>query len=118
MVYFFAFLSISFSAFAQYLLKIGVSRLSFSKSAGLWYNVKELLLDLPLIGGVACYVISMVLWLLVLSKMEMSKAYPLVSIGYIITLFLGYFLLGEALTVSKIVGVGIIVIGVIVLTGF
>ena len=118
MVYLVAFVSIAFSAFAQYLLKIGVSGLSFSREAGFLNNLKLVVTDWPLIGGISCYVISMVLWLFVLSKMEMSKAYPLVSIGYILTLFLGYFLLDEPLTIAKLVGVSIIVIGVVILTGF
>lgn len=118
MVYLLAFISIAFSAFAQYLLKIGVTELSISQKTSVLKNLRLIITDWPLIGGVACYVVSMVLWLFVLSKMEMSKAYPLVSVGYILTLFLGYFLLDEPLTIAKLVGVSIIVIGVVILTGF
>ena len=47
--------------------------------------------------------------------MELSKAYPLVSLGYVFTLILGYFFLNETITISKVAGIFLIMIGVVVL---
>lgn len=58
--------------------------------------------SLTIIIGLTCYGLSMFFWLYVLSQMELSKAYPLVSLGYVITLFLGYWLLGESINNYKI----------------
>ena len=50
--------------------------------------------------------------MLVLSKVEVSFAYPFLSIGYVVTAFAGYWLLGESLSVMRIVGILVICIGV------
>ena len=45
-------------------------------------------------------------------KDELSRAYPLVSLGYVFTLLLGHFLLNESVTCNKIIGVFFIMVGV------
>ena len=62
--------------------------------------------------GLSCYVISVIVWLMVLSRVPVGIAYPMVSIGYIITAIAGYFLLGEMLTTSRIIGIFVIILGV------
>lgn len=116
MVYLVAFLSIALSAIAQYFLKIGVGQLSWLTTTSFRQKIDSLVTNWPLIGGVGCYVLSMIFWLYVLSKMEMSKAYPLVSIGYIFTLLIGHFLLGESVSLFKVVGIVLIVLGVFFIT--
>ena len=50
-----------------------------------------------------------------LSKLELSKAYPLVSLGYVFTLILGYFLLHESINNYKVFGIFFIILGVILI---
>ena len=116
MSYFIAFISIFLGAIAQYLLKLGVAKLSLIRSIELGYVVKVFFLNLSLLGGLLCYGLSMIFWLYVLSKMELSKAYPMVSLGYIVTLFLGYFFLNEPISLSKTFGILLIMIGVYFVT--
>jgi multidrug transporter EmrE-like cation transporter len=59
-----------------------------------------------------CYGISIVLWMVVLSRVEVSFAYPFLSIGYIVSAVAGYFFLGESLTPVRIAGITVICIGV------
>ena len=59
-------------------------------------------------SGLIFYVISFVVWLMVLSRVEVSYAYPFLSIGYIIAAFVGYFYFGESMTLNKIGGIIII----------
>jgi len=66
--------------------------------------------------GLVCYVISVGIWLLVLSRVEVSYAYPLLSIGYIVTAFAGYFFLNEDMGLTRCAGVLIICFGVWVIT--
>lgn len=65
--------------------------------------------------GLSCYVVSVVVWILALSRVEVSIAYPMLSIGYIINALVAWAWLGEVLSVNKIAGIAIITVGVIVL---
>ena len=65
-----------------------------------------------IVAGVGCYVISLVVWILGLSRVPVSIAYPMLSIGYIVSAIAAWYLFGESLTAQKIVGIGFIVIGV------
>ena len=58
--------------------------------------------------GMSCYAVSIGAWLIVLSKAEVSAAYPLLSIGYVITAIVGALFLGEHVTLARIAGIGLI----------
>ncbi len=102
------------NACAQLFLKFGVDRIgefSFTLQNLIPIGWK-LATNYFVILGLLCYVISVVVWLMVLSRIPVGIAYPMVSIGYIITAIAGYFLLGESLTVTRVVGILVIIIGV------
>lgn len=65
--------------------------------------------------GLAVYFLSAILWMVVLSRTEVSLAYPFVSLGFVVTMILGALLYGEALTVGRVIGTLLIVSGVVVL---
>ena len=65
-------------------------------------------------AGMACYAVSVVVWLVALSRLPVSVAYPLLSIGYVFNALLAYALFGESLTVQKLVGIGFIILGVVI----
>ncbi len=67
-----------------------------------------------IVGGIGCYVISVVVWILALSRVEVSIAYPMLSIGYVINALAAWYLFGEAVTIARLAGIGIIIIGVFV----
>ena len=67
-----------------------------------------------IVGGIGCYVISVVVWILALSRVEVSIAYPMLSIGYVINALAAWYLFGEAVTIARLAGIGIIIIGVYV----
>ena len=64
------------------------------------------------IAGTACYVVSLVVWILGLSRVPVSIAYPMLSIGYVINAVAAYYLFGETLTVARWTGIAFIVLGV------
>lgn len=115
MKYTIALISISLGSIAQYLLKAGMNEIA-QKNYSIMRIIQESSTNIKVICGISCYAISMVFWLFVLSQMELSKAYPLVSLGYVFTLILGYCLLNESITISKIIGVALIIGGVIIIT--
>ena len=67
-----------------------------------------------IVGGLACYVVSVVVWILALSRVEVSIAYPMLSVGYIVNAIAAWYLFGEAVTPMRMAGIGIIVVGVYV----
>src|SRR3954462_2298849 len=67
-----------------------------------------------ILGGLACYVVSVVVWVIALSKVPVSIAYPMLSIGYVINAVAAYYLFGEAVTVMRLAGIGVIIVGVFI----
>lgn len=102
------------NAAAQLLLKTGTTRVgTFEFSAANIVPMGWQLATQPgIIAGLGCYVISVVVWIMALSRVEVSVAYPMLSIGYIVNAFAAYYLFGEALTTQKLLGIGFIVVGV------
>ncbi|MET0205281.1 MAG: SMR family transporter [Casimicrobiaceae bacterium] len=62
--------------------------------------------------GVACYMVSLVVWIMGLSRVPVSIAYPMLSLGYVINAVAAHYLFGEAVSVSRWLGIGFIVLGV------
>ena len=69
-----------------------------------------------IVGGLACYVISVVVWVMALSRVEVSVAYPLLSVGYVVNAIAAWYLFGEAVTPMRLTGIGVIIIGVCLVT--
>ena len=103
------------NAGAQLLLKAGTN------SVGVFEFSRENLLPVGwklatephIAGGLACYVVSVVVWILALSRVEVSIAYPLLSVGYVVNAIAAWYLFGEALTPLRLTGIGVIIIGVV-----
>jgi multidrug transporter EmrE-like cation transporter len=66
-----------------------------------------------ILAGIACYAISMVVWVLALSKTPVSIAYPMTALGFALNAALAWWLLGEAVTPLRMAGIGVIIVGVV-----
>lgn len=66
-----------------------------------------------IITGMVCYAISLVVWIMALSRVPVSVAYPMLSIGYVINAVIAYYWFGEPLAMQKMIGIGFIVAGVV-----
>ena len=72
------------------------------------------LLTVPSLWFALCaYGLSVIVWLVGLSRVPVSQAYPLLSLGYVINIGLAWWLLGEVPNVQRVAGIGIIVVGVV-----
>jgi drug/metabolite transporter (DMT)-like permease len=76
-------------------------------AAWLW-----LLLDHRVLGGLACWTASTLLWLLVLQRERLSFAYTLTSLNYVLVPLAARFVLGERLGGIRMVGMALIALGV------
>lgn len=106
------------NAAAQLLLKAGVAHVGVIKlqfatiiAAG-W----KLAFEPHILGGLACYVVSVVVWILALSRVPVSIAYPVLSLGYVVVAVASWFLFGEALNALRITGIVVIIVGVYLIT--
>jgi len=66
-----------------------------------------------LLIGMCCYVLSIGIWIGVLARIEVSIAYPFLSIGYLVVMAAGFFFLGENVTLLRVAGVILICAGLI-----
>jgi len=111
--------SVSLSAGAQLLLKYGMSSAPIQRflAAG---NSGELFRAVAcnayVIAGLLLYGFGALVWLLVLSRIDVSLAYPFVGLGIVITMILAPLFLGEILTMPRILGGGLVVAGICILS--
>lgn len=117
-----AFVSVTLNSIAQICLRKSVLNLPVSSrgQTGLLIWVSDLayniILNIWFIGGMLCYAASIMTWLVVLSKTEVSAAYPLLSIGYIIAAAIGFLFLGENVTLLRVAGILVICLGVVIIS--
>jgi len=111
-------LGVMLNAAAHLFLKEGMRRIGHFEFV--WANIVPIGImvagNLFILAGLVCYVVSVVVWLLVLSRVEVSFAYPLLSVGYIVNAVAGYYLFQEDLSLMRITGILIICVGVYFVT--
>jgi drug/metabolite transporter (DMT)-like permease len=112
--------TVSMSALAQVLLKVGALRIPTEHLTGL--NIESVLAMFSVLFskyifmGMLIYVFSAGLWIWVLTKVDISLAYPFISFSFIVTLGFGVTLFQEPLTTMKILGTAVIIVGCFILT--
>jgi multidrug transporter EmrE-like cation transporter len=105
---------VALNATAQLLLKAGTNAVghfefTFANIIPIGWRIAT---QLPIIGGLACYVLSVVVWIVGLSRVDVSIAYPMLSLGYVVNAFAAWYLFGEVLSAQRLVGIGVILVGV------
>ena len=104
------------NAAAQLMLKAGADRVGPIALDGpsLLGAARALAVSPPIAGGLFCYVVSVAVWIVALSRVEVSIAYPMLSIGYVVNAIAAWYLFGEAVTPARLAGIGVIVLGVFI----
>lgn len=105
--------SVLASAVAQVLLKAGVSPRGAAAPDGLGQAILGFLMRPAVLAGLALYGLGALLWLGALSRTELSRAYPFVSLGFVLTAVAGHVLFGEEVGLMRAAGVALIVTGVL-----
>ncbi len=112
-------ISISIAVGGQILLKLGMNKIgpvslnSFGSIVNLFINVFK---SPMVLIGLFCYVISAAIWLVVISAVDLSFAYPFIGLTYVLILIVSKFILKEDVNPIRWAGAAIITIGVIVLS--
>jgi len=108
--------SVAMATTAQLLLKIGMSDAGVRASIDghRWGGAAlQLTQNAWVVSGLSLYILGAVVWLLVLARVELSFAYPFVGLGFIITMFFGWWFLGDALSAQRVLGTLLIAGGVV-----
>lgn len=105
-------ISVLLNCAAQLCIRKGMLLVGEVGMSGLVQNFGNMLMNLWLWAAMFCYAVSILMWMVVLSKVEVSFAYPFLSIGYVVAAVVGYYFFGESLTLTRIMGILVICIGV------
>lgn len=110
--------SVTLSSGAQLLLKAGMTnevvQRALASGRGLSHIIASIATSQLILAGLGIFALSVVTWLFVLSRMEISQAYPAVALGVVVTALGGYMFFDEVLEPIRIFGIGIVVVGVAV----
>jgi multidrug transporter EmrE-like cation transporter len=107
-----AMLCVVLSAAAQLAMKVGMAPPAGSSVGHTYLHA----LASPWVWlGLGCYGLSAVAWLWVLSRLDVSLAYPLVSLGFVLTMAAGVMWLGEPWSWQRVGGAALILAGVLLM---
>ncbi|MGO4479443.1 EamA family transporter [Massilia sp. 2TAF26] len=106
------------NACAQVLLKAGTNALggAIHLTVG---NAFETFIrvasQLPILAGLACYALSLVVWIMGLSRTDVTIAYPMLSLGYVVAALGAWMFLGETISPQRLLAIAVIMVGVALL---
>ena len=106
-------LTVIINTTGQFVIKTGVNkigRISFSES--FVPTIFRALTNWVIIGGFVLYFISAVLWITILSRAQLSWAFPILSLSYVITVLISPLLLNETFSAQRLIGTLVIIVGV------
>lgn len=113
-----ALASVMLNTAAQLFLKAGTNVVGTVSFGG--RDTVQTLLDIARVpwfwAGFLCYGISIFTWIATLSRAPVSVAYPLLSVGYVVNAIVAWWLFNESLGAQKLLGIGFIIVGVVLLT--
>lgn len=118
MGYLFIFATLFFTVYGQMILKWRLNSMHFKIPDGdlieIAFSFTKLLFDPYILSGFAAAFVASMFWLAAMTKFEITEAYPFMSLAPAIVFLLGVWLLGEAFTIGKVIGLVLIIVGLIV----
>lgn len=110
------FISVCLAVTGQFLMKHGMDMIGRFPLLMLPAKIISMLLNPFVFAGLSCFVLSAILWLVVLPRMELSYVYPMVAFGYVIAVIASVFILKEQVTWLRWLGVAVISLGVFLIS--
>ncbi|MEH2049707.1 EamA family transporter [Nostoc sp.] len=106
-------MSIATNLGGQFFLKLGALKLSKFNSANAISNIISIATTPELLIGLTCYGLGAIAYILLLTRVNLSIAAPSISLVYVFSVLLGYFIFKETIPLTRLVGLSFIVGGVI-----
>tara|TARA_R110000851_G_scaffold73980_2_gene163319 strand:- start:85058 stop:85432 length:375 start_codon:yes stop_codon:yes gene_type:complete len=114
--YAYIFATICLTVYGQLIIKWRVTQFG-ALPLELKYKIKFMLglfFDPLIFSGFAAAVFASLAWMIAMTKFDLSHAYPFMSLNFVLVLMLSGWLLSEPITLQKLIGVGLIVLGTVV----
>ncbi|TXT24189.1 MAG: small multidrug resistance protein [Gallionellaceae bacterium] len=112
------FVGVMLNVAAQLLIKAGTNNIGYFEFSP--ENILpvgwKLATEPFIIGAITLYALSVVIWILALSRVQVSIAYPLLSMGYVVNAVAAWWFFNETFNPSKVAGIGVIILGVIIIS--
>lgn len=112
------FVGVMLNAAAQILMKAGTNAVGYFE-----FSIENMLpigwklaTELHIVGALFCYALSVIVWILALSRVPVSIAFPMLSMAYVVNAVAAWYLLDEAFNPTKVVGIGVIILGVVIIS--
>ena len=114
-------ISVSLAAVAQLTLKHGMNVVTHDGTVPLSLSdplatLKRIVLTPSVWIGLAIFGISAAVWLLVLSRVSLSFAYPFASLTYVLILVFDRFVLHQPISGLRYLGVALIIAGLVLIS--
>jgi multidrug transporter EmrE-like cation transporter len=107
-------MSVSLNAAAQVLIRAGMLKVGNTTSGAMLIKaLPTMLTNWQLWLAMVAYGVSILTWMMALSKFEVSFAYAFLALGFVLVTLCGYFFFDETINILRIAGVGLICIGVL-----
>ena len=112
------FTGVMLNAAAQILMKAGTNSIGYFE-----FSVENVLpigwklaTEWHIIAALFCYALSVIIWILALSRVPVSIAFPMLSMAYVVNAVAAWYLLDEAFNPTKLAGMSVIILGVIIIS--
>ncbi|MBD3366639.1 MAG: EamA family transporter [Candidatus Eisenbacteria bacterium] len=109
-------MAVLLGATGQVIMKKGMQIYGEVSAVNVWSQLFRILSVPQVLLGFVCYGVSAVLWIAVVSNVDLSLAYPMVSLAYVVVFLASWLFLGEQISALRIAGLVIIVAGVLVIS--
>lgn len=109
-------LSISTGIAGQTAIKLGVSRPEAAHAAAGVQSLVAMIIQSPLVLlGLALYGIGALAWIAVLSRLDLSYAYPFLALNFVLIALVSQLILGESIPLLRWLGISVICVGILLI---
>lgn len=107
------FCNVLFTVTGQLLLKHGMLQVGRVEGVSrVMHKLMQAFTNPFVIGGIATYGFTTMIWLVILSRVKLSVAYPIISLGYVMSILFSWILFKESVPKIRVLGAVVICIGV------
>lgn len=106
-------MSVLMGVTGQFFLKSGALKLGKVNASNVISHLMNVAMTPELVTGLICYGMGAMTYILLLTRVKLSVAGPSVALSYVISVLMGYFFFKEYIPPTRIVGLGLIISGVV-----
>jgi len=109
-------ISVLLAVAGQLLMKRGMIAFGTFPVSQLLFKIIPIFMNPWVFLGLACFGLSSIFWLVVLSRLELSLVYPMVSVGYVLVALVSWLVFKENVSLIRWAGIIVIMLGVFLIS--